>query len=172
MDQADADVPWSRIAAILAINRRCAPGSELAIEERWYPTTALDDWLHIADGKVNDSRLYRALDQRLPHKTALERHLTTRYGELFAAEFDVLLYDLTSSYVEGAAPKNPMLRRGYSRDHRGDCLQVVLALIVNVDGFPLSDETFGRRPHRCDDPGHHHAHGRAQVRPRAPRVGL
>ena len=142
VDQADADVPWSRIAAILAINRLCAPGSELAIEERWYPTTALEDLLHIPDGKVNDSRLYRALDQVLPHKTALERHLTTRYGELFAAEFDVLLYDLTSSYVEGAAPKNPLLRRGYSRDHRGDCLQVVLALIVNVDGFPLSYETF------------------------------
>ena len=142
VDQADADVPWSRIAAILAINRLCAPGSELAIEERWYPTTALDDLLHIADGKVNDSRLYRTLDQLLPHKTALERHLPTRYGELFAAEFDVLLYDLTSSYVEGAAPKNPMMRRGYSRDHRPDCLQVVLAVIVNVDGFPLSYETF------------------------------
>jgi transposase len=142
VDQADADVPWSRVAAILAINRLCAPGSELAIEERWYPTTALDDLLHIADGKVNDSRLYRTLDQLLPHKTALERHLTTRYGELFAAAFDVLLYDLTSSYVEGAAPKNPMMRRGYSRDHRPDCLQVVLAVIVNVDGFPLSYETF------------------------------
>jgi len=142
VDQAAADVPWSRIAALLAINRLCAPGSELAIEERWYPTTALDDLLHLPDGTVNDSRLYRALDHLLPHKTALERHLTARYGELFAAEFDVLLYDLTSSYVEGAAPKNPMLHRGYSRDHRPDCLQVVLAVIVNVDGFPLSYETF------------------------------
>ena len=98
----------------------CAPGSELAIEERWYPTTALDDLLHIPDGAINDSRLYRALDHLLPHKAALERHLTARYGELFAAEFDVLLYDLTSSYVEGAALKNPMMRRGYSRDHRRD----------------------------------------------------
>jgi transposase len=142
LDQAPADVPWSRIAAVLAINRLCAPGSELAIEERWYPTTALDDLLHIPDGKVNDSRLYRALDHLLPHKTALERHLATQYGALFAADFDVLLYDLTSSYVEGAAPKDPMLRRGYSRDHRPDCLQVVLAVIVNVDGFPLSYETF------------------------------
>jgi len=142
VDHKPAAVPWSRIAAVLAINRLCAPGSELAIEERWYPTTALDDLLHIPDGKINDSRLYRALDQMLPHKTALERHLRTRYGELFAAEFDVLLYDLTSTYVEGAAPKNPMLHRGYSRDHRGDCLQVVLAVIVNVDGFPLSYETF------------------------------
>jgi transposase len=142
VDAARADVPWSRVAAILAINRLCAPGSELAIEERWYPTTALDDLLHLPDGTINDSRLYRTLDHLLPHKTALERHLTTRYGELFAAEFDVLLYDLTSSYVEGAAPKNPMMRRGYSRDHRPDCLQVVLAVIVNVDGFPLSYETF------------------------------
>jgi len=142
VDDAKADVPWSRIAAVLAINRLCAPGSELAIEERWYPTTALDDLLHIPDGTINDSRLYRALDHLLPHKTALERHLATRYGELFAAEFDVLLYDLTSSYVEGAAPKDPMLRRGYSRDHRPECLQVVLAVIVNVEGFPLSYETF------------------------------
>ncbi len=142
VDQTPAEVPWSRVAALLAINRLCAPGSELAIEERWYPTTALDDLLHLPEGTINDSRLYRTLDQLLPHKTDLERHLRTRFGELFAAEFDVLLYDLTSSYVEGAAPKNPMLQRGYSRDHRGDCKQVVLALIVNVDGFPLSYETF------------------------------
>lgn len=142
VDAHPADVPWSRVAAVLAINRLCAPGSELAIEERWYPTTALDDLLHLPEGTINDSRLYRTLDHVLPHKTALERHLTTRYGELFAAAFDVLLYDLTSSYVEGEAPRNPMLRRGYSRDHRPDCLQVVLAVIVNVDGFPLSYETF------------------------------
>jgi transposase len=137
-----AEVPWSRIAALLAINRLCAPGSELAIEERWYPSTALDDLLGIEAGKINDTRLYRCLDRLLPHKTKLERHLTRRYGELFAAEFDVLLYDLTSSYVEGAAEKDPMMRRGYSRDHRPDCQQVVIALIVNVEGFPLSYETF------------------------------
>ncbi len=142
VDAVPADVPWSRVAAILAINRLCAPGSELAIEERWYPTTALDDLLHLPDGSINDSRLYRTLDHLLPHKTALERHLTARYGELFAVEFDVRLDDLTSSYVEGAALKDPMLQRGDSRDHRGDCKQVVLALIVNVDGVPLSDETF------------------------------
>jgi len=137
-----ADVPWSRVAALLAINRLCAPGSELAIAERWYPATALDDLLGIADGKVNDTRLYRCLDRLLAHKTALERHLTRRYGELFRAEFDVLLYDLTSSYVEGAAERNPMMQRGYSRDHRPDCKQVVIALIVNSEGFPLSYETF------------------------------
>jgi hypothetical protein len=124
VDDDPADVPWSRVAALLAINRLCAPGSELAIEQRWYPSTALDDLLGIEDGKVNDTRLYRCLDRILPHKTDLERHLKNRYGELFGAEFDVLLYDLTSTYVEGAAEKNPMVRRGYSRDHRPDCEQM------------------------------------------------
>jgi transposase len=142
VDEEAADVAWSRIAALLAINRLCEPTSELGVEERWYPATALDDLLGIAEGKVNDTRLYRCLDHLIPHKTKLERHLRQRYGELFAVSFDVLLYDLTSSYVEGEAEKNPMMRRGYSRDHRGDCKQVVIALIVNEDGFPLSYETF------------------------------
>ncbi len=142
VDEQEADVPWSRVAAVLAINRLCAPGSELAIEERWYPSTALDDLLGIAEGRINDTRLYRCLDRILPHKTQLEQHLKQRYGELFGAEFDVLLYDLTSTYVEGAAEKNPMMRRGYSRDHRPDCEQMVIALIVNSEGFPFSYETF------------------------------
>jgi transposase len=142
VDGESADVPWSRVAALLAINRLCAPGSELAIEQRWYPSTALDDLLQIEEGKINDTRLYRCLDRILPHKTKLERHLKERYGELFGAGFDVLLYDLTSTYVEGAAEKNPMVRRGYSRDHRPDCEQLVIALIVNHEGFPFSYETF------------------------------
>jgi transposase len=142
IDGESADVPWSRVAALLAINRLCAPGSELAIEQRWYPSTALDDLLQFDEGKINDTRLYRCLDRILPHKTELERHLKNRYGELFGAEFDVLLYDLTSTYVEGAAEKIPMVRRGYSRDHRPDCEQLVIALIVNNEGFPFSYETF------------------------------
>ena len=142
VDGESADVPWSRVAALLAINRLCAPGSELAIEQRWYPSTALDDLLEVEEGKINDSRLYRCLDRILPHKTKLERHLKERYGALFGAEFDVLLYDLTSTYVEGAAEKNPMVRRGYSRDHRPDCGQLVIALIVNHEGFPFRYETF------------------------------
>jgi transposase len=142
LDNDPAAVPWSCVTALLAINRLCAPGSELAVEERWYPSTALDDLLEIEDGKINDTRLYRCLDRILPHKTKLERHLKERYGELFGAEFDVLLYDLTSTYVEGAAEKNPMMRRGYSRDHRPDCEQMVIALIVNSEGFPFSYETF------------------------------
>lgn len=142
MDEEAAEVPWSRVAAVLAINRLCAPGSELAIEERWYPATALDDLLEIEEGKINDTRLYRCLDRVLPHKSKLEQHLKQRYGELFGAEFDVLLYDLTSTYVEGAAEKNPMMGRGYSRDHRPDCEPMVIALIVNREGFPFSYETF------------------------------
>src|SRR3982074_3103711 len=142
VDEHEADVPWSRVAAVLAINRLCAPGSELAIEERWYPSTALDDLLGIEEGKINDTRLYRCLDQILPHKTKLEGHLKERYGSLFGAEFDVLLYDLTSTYVEGAAEDNPMMRRGYSRDHRPDCEQLVLALVVNTAGFPFRSRLF------------------------------
>ena len=142
IDTDGADVPWSRVAAILAINRLCAPGSELAIEQRWYPATALGEVLHIEEGKINDTRLYRCLDRMLPQKTKLEQHLKQRYGELFGAEFELMLYDLTSTYVEGAAASNPMMKRGYSRDHRPDCLQLVLALIVNPEGFPCSYEVF------------------------------
>ncbi len=142
LDEESADVPWSRVAAVLAINRLCDPGSELAVEQHWYPSTALDDLLHIAEGKINDTRLYRCLDRLLPLKAKIEQHLKQRFGELFEAEFDVLLYDLTSTYVEGAAEENPMMQRGYSRDHRPDCEQLVLALIVNPDGFPFSYELF------------------------------
>src|ERR1700680_159693 len=107
VDQHEADAPRARVSAVLAINRLCAPGSELAIEQRWYPSTALDDLLGIEEGKINDTRLYRGLDQILPHKTKPERHLKERCGALFGAEFDVLLYDLKSIYVEDAAEKNP-----------------------------------------------------------------
>ena len=142
LDGDGADVVWSRVAAVLAINRLCAPGSELAVEQHWYPCTALDDLLRIGKGKINDTRLYRCLDRLLPLKSKIEQHLKQRYGELFEAEFDVLLYDLTSTYGEGAAEENPLMRRGYSRDHRPDCEQLVLALIVNADGFPFSYEVF------------------------------
>ncbi len=137
-----AEVPWSQVAAVLAINRLCAPGSELKIEELWYPSTALDDLLEIAEGKLNDTRLYRCLDKLLPEKTRLEQHLKERYGELFQADFDVLLYDLTSTYAEGAAEENALMRRGYSRDHRPDCEQLIIALVVNREGFPFSYEVF------------------------------
>jgi transposase len=142
MDGDQAEVPWSRVTAVLVINRLCDPGSELAVEQHWYPSTALEDLLHIEKGKINDTRLYRCLDRLLPLKTKLEQHLKERYGELFQAQFDILLYDLTSTYVEGEATGNPMMRRGYSRDHRPDCEQLVLAVIVNCEGFPFSYEVF------------------------------
>jgi hypothetical protein len=78
MDEEATEEPWSRVAAVLAINRLCAPGSELAIEERWYPSAAPDDLLEIEEGKINDTRLYRCLDRMLPHKTKLEQHLKQR----------------------------------------------------------------------------------------------
>jgi hypothetical protein len=107
LDHEAADVPWSRVVALLAINRLCAPSSELGIEQRWYPATALDDLLGFPAGVINDTRLYPCLDRLLPHKTELEQHLKQRHGELFAAEFDVLLYDLTSSLRRGPGRKEP-----------------------------------------------------------------
>ena len=142
LDGDRAEVGWSQVAAVLAINRLCAPGSELSIERHWYTATALEDLLDIAPEQINDTRLYRCLDKLLPGKTQLEQHLKQKYGELFGAQFDVLLYDLTSTYVEGAASHNPAMRRGYSRDHRPDCQQLVLAVVANSEGFPLSWEVF------------------------------
>jgi transposase len=96
---------------------------------------------------VNKDRLYRALDQLLPHKAALEAHLSRRAGELFALDNDVLLYDVTSTYFEGQADGNAQASRGYSRDHRGDCKQVCIALVVTFDGFPLGYEVFPGNTH-------------------------
>jgi len=107
MDEEAAEVPWSRVAAVLAINRLCAPGSELAIEERWYPSTALDDLLESKKARSTIRACIAVWTGFWPHKTKLEQHLKQRYGELFGAEFDVLLYDLTSTYVEGRQKRTP-----------------------------------------------------------------
>lgn len=142
VDSEPADVRWSSVASILALNRLIDPGSELSIEERWYGKTALDDLLGIPEEKVNTDRLYRALDLMLPHKETLEKHLRTKYGELFQADFELLLYDLTSTYFEGEAKANPQAQRGYSRDHRPDCKQLIIALVVSEEGFPIAYEVF------------------------------
>lgn len=142
IDQEPGEVRWSLVAAILSINRLLAPGSELSIEERWYGRTCLDDLLDIPEEKVNTDRLYRTLDLMLPHKEALQKHLVQKYGELFKANFELLLYDLTSTYFEGAQNANPQAKRGYSRDHRPDCKQVLIALIVTPEGFPMAYEVF------------------------------
>jgi transposase len=135
-------VPWSAMAAILVIARLCEPASELHIAEDWYRRTALDDLLGVPAERINDDRLYRALDRLLPHKRALEVHLKERLGALFALDYELLLYDVTSTYFEGQAEGNALARRGYSRDHRPDCKQVCIGLVVTRDGVPLGYEVF------------------------------
>jgi len=140
-------VPWEKIAAVLVVARLCEPSSELHIAEDWYRRTALGDLLQLEDAAVNKDRLYRALDELLAHKAALEAHLSRRYRELFAGENEVLLYDVTSTYFEGQALGNALAARGYSRDHRPDCKQVCIALVVTFDGFPLGYEVFAGNTH-------------------------
>jgi transposase len=135
-------VPWSVMAAVLVIARLCEPASELHIAEDWYRRTALEDLLPLPRESVNEQRLYRALDHLLPHKRAIESHLKARLGELFALEYDLLLYDVTSTYFEGLAAGNGLAQRGHSRDHRPDCKQVCIALVVTREGIPLGYEVF------------------------------
>ena len=141
------DVPWATMAAVLVIARLCAPSSELHIAEDWFRRTALDDLLGVSEDKVNDDRCYRGLDKLLAHKAALETHLKDRLGTLFHLDYNLLLYDVTSTYFEGLAENNPLARRGYSRDHRGDCKQVCIGLVVTRDGFPLGFEVFAGNRH-------------------------
>jgi len=135
-------VPWAKVVELLAVNRLCAPRSELSIHEKWFPQTAMGLLLDTDSGVAEKDRLYRCLDRMLPHKEALEGHLAGKWRDLFGASYDVLLYDLTSTYFEGEAADVEKARRGYSRDHRADCLQILLALIVTPEGFPLSYEIF------------------------------
>jgi len=135
-------ISWAKMAAVLVAARFCEPSSELHIAEDWYRRTALCDLVQLGDEEVNKDRLYRGLDHLLVHKAALETHLSQRCGELFAVENEVLLYDVTSTYFEGLAEANPQAQRGYSRDHRPDCKQVCIALVVTFDGFPLGYEVF------------------------------
>ena len=136
--------PWPAIAAILVIARLCEPASELHIAEDWYRRTALDDLLGAPAERINDDRLYRALDRLLPHKQALETHLKERLGALFDLDYELLLYDVTSTYFEGQAEGNGLARRGYSRDHRGDCKQVCIGLVRHRRCRPAGHETVAR----------------------------
>jgi transposase len=140
-------IPWSATAMILLLARLCEPSSELHVAEHVYQASALSDLLGIPDEKVNEDRLYRALDTLLPHKKALEKHLKERLGELFDLDYDLLLYDITSTYFEGQADGNPQAQRGYSRDHRPDCKQVNVALVVSRCGMPLGYEVFAGNRH-------------------------
>jgi transposase len=140
-------IAWAKMAAVLVTARFCEPSSELHIAEDWYRRTALCDLLQLGDEEVNKDRLYRGLDHLRMHKSALEAHLSRRCGELFAMQNEVLLYDVTSTYFEGQAEANPQAQRGYSRDHRPDCKQVCIALVVTFDGFPLGYEVFAGNTH-------------------------
>jgi transposase len=133
-------VPWAKVAELLAVNRLCAPRSELSVHEKWFPQTAMDLLLDTDASVGEKDRLYRCLDRMMAHKEALEKHLAAKWRDLFGASFEVLLYDLTSTYFEGEAIAVEKARRGYSRDHRPDCLQLLLAVVVTPEGFPLSYE--------------------------------
>jgi len=142
MEPGREEIPWATMACILSLARFCSPSSELQISDFWYGKTALDDLLGVPTEKVNDDRLYRGLDALLPIKDDIFRHLQKTYGELFGTTFDILLYDITSTYFEGSGAANPQARRGYSRDKRPDCVQVCIALVVTPEGLPLGYEVF------------------------------
>jgi len=147
MTEGREEVSWPMMAAILTIARFCEPSSELYIEDTWYRRTALEDLLGVSSAKVHTDRLYASLDQLLPHKEAIEKHLKERLGDLFDLEYELLLYDVTSTYFEGECKGNPMAQRGYSRDSRPDCLQVCIGLVVTTDGMPLGYEVFDGNTH-------------------------
>lgn len=141
------DVSWAVMTWVLVLGRLCDPSSELHLAEHGYAQSALSDLLGVAEDKINEDRLYRTLDALLPHKEKVEVFLKERLGELFDLKYDLLLYDVTSTYFEGQAAGNPQAKRGYSRDHRSDCKQVCIALVVTRDGFPLGYEVFDGNRH-------------------------
>ena len=147
LPDAHPKIPWVRLAEILIVSRFCEPSSELHIAEEFYQASALSDLLGIPDEEIYANRLYRALDQLLEHKDRIQQHLKDRLGELFAIRYDILLYDVTSTYFEGEEAKNPQAKRGYSRDSRPDCKQVCIGLVVTKKGIPLGYETFEGNRH-------------------------
>jgi hypothetical protein len=142
-------VPWRKVLQVLTINRLCEPGSEFMVHRRWFDRSALDELLGVDFAAAEKDRLYRCLDRLRPHKDALFQHLTRRWKTLFDASFDVLLYDLTSTYFEGSCAEIPKARHGYSRDGRPDCRQVVIALVVTTDGLPLAYEVLAGNTIDC-----------------------
>jgi hypothetical protein len=134
------EVPWAKVLELLVVSRLVSPGSEFRLHRQGFDQSALGDLLGSSFAVAEKDRLYRCLDRILPHKAALFDHLRQRWQELFQARFDVLLYDLTSTYIEGEGEEIPKAKYGYSRDHRFDCRQVVIALVVTPEGFPLAYE--------------------------------
>jgi transposase len=141
LPQGKEEVRPADIVAIEVINRLCGPCSEFALAEHWYASTALEDLIGVPDSAVTKDRLYRTLDGLRVAQEPIENDLKDRFGTLFQLDYEILLYDLTSSYFEGLAEGNDLAKRGYSRDHRPDCKQVVVALVVTREGFPLAHQT-------------------------------
>lgn len=136
------EVPWELTACILTLARFCGQRSELEVAQRWYGDSALEDLLGVPFDQINDARLYRGLDVLHGHKDRLCTHLLERYRDWFGVQFEFLLYDVTSTYFEGQALGNEKAARGYSRDHRPDCKQVNIGLVVTPDGLPVGYEVF------------------------------
>jgi hypothetical protein len=134
------EVPWAQVLELLVINRLIEPGSEFRLHRQWFDRSAMDALLGRDFAVASKDRLYRCLDLLVPHKDAVFKHLKQRWSDLFGAQFDVLLYDLTSTYFEGSCELIPKAKHGYSRDGRPDCRQVVIALVVTTDGLPLAYE--------------------------------
>src|SRR5712672_3105997 len=134
------EVPWEKVLQLLVVSQLLDPGSEFRVHRQWYLTTAMDALLGTDFAVAEKDRLYRCLDRVLEHKQELFLWLRQRWADLFQADFEVLLYDLTSTYFEGEMEQNRKAKRGYSRDGRPDCLQVVIALVITPDGFPLAYE--------------------------------
>ena len=142
MPKGREDISWSVMAEVLILSRLIEPSSELKIVEHLYAQSAMAEVLGVPWEKINEQRLYRGLDQLLPHKEALEKHLKERTGDLFELTYDLLLYDVTSTYFEGLCTRNSKAKRGYSRDKRPDCLQVCIGLVVSREGMPVGYEVF------------------------------
>ena len=128
-------VPWAKVLELLVVNRLCDPGSEFRLHRQWFDRSAMDELLGEDFAVAEKDRLYRCLDRALPHKDALCVFLKERWRDLFNAQFEVLLYDLTSTYIEGQGEQMPNAKRGYIRDHRPDCLQLVVALVITTVKF-------------------------------------
>ena len=142
-------VGWEKVLRLLVVNRLLDPGSEFRVHRQWYVDSAMDELLESSFSVAEKDRLYRCLDRVLEHKQELFVFLKQRWADLFAADFEVLLYDLTSTYFEGEMEQNPKAKRGYSRDGRPDCLQLVIALVVTPDGFPLAYEVLNGNTADC-----------------------
>jgi len=140
LPEAREAVSWEKVLQLLVVNRLLDPGSEFQVHRQWLVDSAMDQLLEEDFAVAGKDRLYRCLDRVLEHKRELFVWLKQKWADLFQADFEVLLYDLTSTYFEGEMEQNPKARRGYSRDGRPDCLQLVIALVVTTDGFPLAYE--------------------------------